>query len=59
MRAKEANYRIDRQGIFWLDERRQTRHDSELSDIFTALARGQITSKDIPAYRFLPPLEKR
>lgn len=54
----EANRRVDPQGIFWLDERRKTRHDSELSDIFTALARGQISSKDIPAYRFLAPLDK-
>lgn len=54
----EANYRIDPQGVFWLDERRETRHASEFSEIFTALARGQITSKDIPAYRFLPPLDE-
>ncbi|HLM59491.1 MAG TPA: hypothetical protein VK308_01685, partial [Pyrinomonadaceae bacterium] len=31
---------------------------SELSEIFKALANGQITSKDIPAYRFQSPLDK-
>lgn len=54
----EANFNIDPQGIFWLDQNRQTRHASELSEIFAALARGQITSKDIPAYRFLSPLDE-
>lgn len=54
----EANHYIDPQGIFWLDQNRQMRHASELSEIFSALARGQITSKDIPAYRFLPPLDE-
>jgi len=54
----EANNHLDPQGIFWLDQNRETRHASELSEIFGALARGQITSKDIPAYRFLPPLDE-
>lgn len=54
----EANHNIDPQGIFWLDETCTTRHASELSDIFAALACGQITSKDIPAYRFLAPLDE-
>jgi hypothetical protein len=34
------------------------RNPSELSEIFEALARGQITSKDIPAYRFQRPLDE-
>lgn len=54
----EANGRVDPQGIFWLDERCEKRNASELSEIFAALARGQITSKDIPAYHFLPPLDR-
>jgi hypothetical protein len=55
---REANGRVDPQGIYWLDERRVVRHASELSEIFTALACGTITSKDIPAYRFRAPVDK-
>jgi beta-glucosidase/6-phospho-beta-glucosidase/beta-galactosidase len=52
----KANGNIDPQGIYWLDKD-LNRHASELSDIFSALAWGQITSKDIPAYRFQAPLD--
>ncbi|HEX9960977.1 MAG TPA: family 1 glycosylhydrolase [Pyrinomonadaceae bacterium] len=48
----EANCHVDPQGIFWLDGDCKKRNASELSEIFAALARGQINSKDIPAYRF-------
>lgn len=48
----QANCNIDPQGIFWLDCATKRRNPSELSEIFEALARGQITSEDIPAYRF-------
>jgi hypothetical protein len=48
----QANCNIDPQGIFWLDCAAKRRNPSELSEIFEALARGQITSEDIPAYRF-------
>lgn len=53
----EANCNIDPQGIFWLDCEHKKRNESELSEIFEALARGLITSKDIPAYRFGSELE--
>jgi beta-glucosidase/6-phospho-beta-glucosidase/beta-galactosidase len=48
----KANCNVDPQGIFWLDCDCKKRNESELSEIFEALARGLITSKDIPAYRF-------
>jgi beta-glucosidase/6-phospho-beta-glucosidase/beta-galactosidase len=53
-----ANCNIDPQGIFWLSPGTMKRNPSELSEIFEALARGQITSKDIPAYRFQRPLDE-
>jgi hypothetical protein len=52
-----ANCNVDPQGIFWLDCDCKNRNASELSETFEALARGQITSKDIPAYRFGRELE--
>ncbi|HEY0429529.1 MAG TPA: family 1 glycosylhydrolase [Pyrinomonadaceae bacterium] len=53
----EANGNVDPQGIYYLDsEHRRTA--SELSDIFARLARGEITSQDIPAYRFQSPLDE-
>jgi beta-glucosidase/6-phospho-beta-glucosidase/beta-galactosidase len=56
--VREANGAIDPQGIFYLDEQRR-RHASELSEIFAALARGEITSaRQIPAYRFQPPVDE-
>jgi beta-glucosidase/6-phospho-beta-glucosidase/beta-galactosidase len=54
----KANCNIDPQGIFWLDCETKKRNASELSEVFEALARGQITSKEIPAYRFQGPLDK-
>jgi hypothetical protein len=54
--VKEANGYVDPQGIYYLDQQKQ-RNGSELSEIFAALARGEITSKDIPAYRFQAPLD--
>jgi beta-glucosidase/6-phospho-beta-glucosidase/beta-galactosidase len=53
----KANCNIDPQGIFWLDCEHKKRNESELSEIFEALSRGQITSKDIPAYQFGNELE--
>ena len=49
------NRRIDPQGIFSLDEQ-FNRHSSEFSNTIAAIAAGKISSKDIPAYRFRPPL---
>lgn len=56
--VREANNRVDPQGIFLLDDEREKRIASELSDIFTKLASGEIASKNVPAYRFQPPLDK-
>src|SRR3954452_15377427 len=50
---------VDPQGIWWLDSTRVTRHESELSRIYGALAQGLITSKDIPAYKFDGDLNRR
>lgn len=51
-----ANGHIDPQGIIWLDDRLR-RNRSELSDIYTDLAKGEMTGIDIPAYRFKPPVD--
>ena len=50
---------VDPQGIWTLDRDRVIRHPSELSRIYTALARGEITSKDIPPYAFDEELQSR
>jgi len=55
--VKEANCNIDPQGIYWLNPVEMRRNSSELSDLFRALALGQLTSDDIPAYRFQAPLD--
>jgi beta-glucosidase/6-phospho-beta-glucosidase/beta-galactosidase len=54
----EANGNLDPQGIYYLDSNHR-RNASELSEIFARLARGEITSKDIPAYRFQSPLDEQ
>lgn len=53
--VREANGNVDPQGIYRLDAERHERISSELSEIFAALAQGEITSKDIPAYHFKRP----
>jgi beta-glucosidase/6-phospho-beta-glucosidase/beta-galactosidase len=50
---------VDPQGIWMLDAERVTRHPSELSRIYGALARGEITSEDIPVYAFDQELRGR
>lgn len=55
--VRQANGNIDPQGIYWLERGTLRRNASELSEIYTALARGQITALDIPAYRFQEPLD--
>jgi len=50
---------VDPQGIWLLDHSRVTRHSSELSRTYGALARGEITSRNIPAYVFGPELQQR
>jgi beta-glucosidase/6-phospho-beta-glucosidase/beta-galactosidase len=51
----KAERKVDAVGIYWLDDERWERHASELSQCFAALARGSITARDLPAYRFQPP----
>ncbi len=46
--------RVDPQGIYWLDAEKLRRNSSMLSDYYGLLARGVITSSDLPAYRFEP-----
>lgn len=57
--VKEAKGKVDPQGIYLLGTDRTQRYASELSETFKSLARGEITSRDIPAYRFRPPLDKQ
>lgn len=57
--VKKADGKVDPQGIFYLDRDRRRRNPSELSEIFSSLARGEISSKDIPAYAFCAPLDKQ
>src|SRR5205085_4848862 len=56
--VREARGLVDPQGIYCLDGECHTRSGSEFSEIFGSLARGEITSKDIPAYPFKKPLDK-
>lgn len=55
--VREANGNIDPQGIYGLEEGSYARRSSQLSDIFTNLVKGEITSKDIPAYQFQESLK--
>ena len=50
---------VDPQGIWLLDSTRVTRHESELSRTYRALAQGLMTAKDIPAYKFDGDLNRR
>ncbi len=45
---------VDPQGIWGLDEQRWHRVPSELSQAYSALARGSKRAADLPAYRFSP-----
>ena len=51
---------VDPQGIWCLDpdDGRWHRHDSELSEWYSRLAKGQASWRDLPAYSFLPPLDR-
>ena len=49
--VREANRSIDPQGVYSLDPS-FARQDTELSRVFAALAAGQMTAADIPAYPF-------
>ena len=54
--VRRADGKVDPQGIYHLCGKLQ-RNASELSEIFASLACGAISSEDIPAYRFEPPLD--
>ena len=56
--VREAKGKIDPQGIYHLDGANLRRNASELSEIFNALAIGAISSDEIPAYPFLPPVDR-
>jgi beta-glucosidase/6-phospho-beta-glucosidase/beta-galactosidase len=56
--VKEANGTIDPQGIYYLDDNFR-RCESELTEVYAALARGKMTAKDIPAYCFQPPCDEQ
>jgi beta-glucosidase/6-phospho-beta-glucosidase/beta-galactosidase len=49
---------IDPQGLWILDTNRWERISSELSQCYSALARGKISYRDIPAYGFEEPLDR-
>ncbi|HUP28251.1 MAG TPA: family 1 glycosylhydrolase [Chloroflexia bacterium] len=50
---------IDPVGIYLLDEEREHRHRSELSDVYRRLARGEIGSEGVPAYDFRAPVSEQ
>lgn len=52
-----AEGKIDPQGIYHLDTKAMRRNASELSELFASLACGETKARDIPAYRFQPPLD--
>jgi Glycosyl hydrolase family 1 len=52
----KSRCKVDPQGIWWLDARWR-RHASELSECYALLAQGKITSADLPARLFEPPLD--
>ena len=52
-----ANRHVCPMGIWSLDKDCKERRPSELSDWYVRLAKGEATSRDLPAYRFLPPLD--
>ncbi len=49
----------DPQGIWSLDPSNKMRIETELSEVYGALARGQMDWRDIPAYRFGTELQRR
>ena len=48
---------LDPQGIWLLENRCWDRVETELSDCYAALAKGEIHWKDLPAYEFQEPLD--
>ena len=52
-----ASQCVSPMGIWSLSQDRRERHGSELSDWYVRLAKGEATSRDLPAYLFHPPLD--
>jgi beta-glucosidase/6-phospho-beta-glucosidase/beta-galactosidase len=55
----QATGQIDPQGVWSLDPKDLTRVDTELSQTYSALARGEMYALDIPFYGFSPALQSR
>ena len=55
----EPRGHIDPVGIYWLEEDTLARRDSELSRLYAGLARGELRSADLPAYRLLSPMSEQ
>ena len=53
-----ANRKVSPMGIWSLDQDCNQRRSSELSEWYARLAKGEATSSDLPAYPFLPPLDR-
>lgn len=53
-----ANKRLSPMGIWSIGEDGESRHSSELSHWYARLAKGECSSADLPAYPFLPPLDR-
>lgn len=56
---RRANGHIDPVGLYFLQDDDLARHDSELTRLYGGLARGELASDDLPAYRFLPPVAEQ
>ncbi len=54
----QANGCVSPMGIWGLDDACEKRHSSELSEWYVRLAKGEVTSGDLPAYLFTPPLDR-
>ncbi len=53
-----ANRNVSPMGIWSLDRDGKQRRGSELSEWYVRLAKGEATGSDLPAYPFLPPLDR-
>jgi beta-glucosidase/6-phospho-beta-glucosidase/beta-galactosidase len=55
----KCTFNVDPQGIWGLDAQRWKRHPSELSEWYAKLAQGKAQFRELPAYRFITPLDKQ
>lgn len=56
---RRADGHIDPVGLYFLQDGDLARCDSELSHLYRGLACGELTSADLPAYRFLTPVSEQ